>query len=294
MVVAVVVAGTVVGGTVVAGIVVAGSVVDAMVVAASARRISRRRRGLGDLGDVGDRARTGFVCRRQLRLLVRGQGGGDDHEPDHAGGCPTPHREHREPARPPARPRHHGHVGPDDGGGSALGDPSSPCSSRSWAGRRLSDHLNHGADPAPDLADDLDGSLSDVGYRDRVTSAPERVLSEEWDSRNVCWWCRSTAWRRASSRPTRCPTCVRSPARADRASRLARSCRRSRCRPTPRCSAAIDPEVHGLVDNTPIPPAGDAPSFLAAARAAGRTTASRAVLAPARPVVEAEGGDATG
>ncbi len=48
----------------------------------------------------------------------------------------------------------------------------------------------------------------------------------------------------------------------------------------------IAPEAHGLVDNTPIPPHGDAPSFLAAARAAGRTTASVLCWLPLDQLIE--------
>ena len=36
----------------------------------------------------------------------------------------------------------------------------------------------------------------------------------------------------------------------------------------------VEPAIHGLVDNTPLDPHCEAPSFLAAARAAGHATAS--------------------
>lgn len=48
----------------------------------------------------------------------------------------------------------------------------------------------------------------------------------------------------------------------------------------------VDPATHGLVDNTPIPPRGNAPSFLAAARAAGLTTASVICWPPMDLLVE--------
>jgi gamma-butyrobetaine dioxygenase len=48
----------------------------------------------------------------------------------------------------------------------------------------------------------------------------------------------------------------------------------------------VDPATHGLVDNTPVPPRGKAPSFLAAARAAGLTTASVICWPPLDLLVE--------
>jgi predicted HD phosphohydrolase len=52
-----------------------------------------------------------------------------------------------------------------------------------------------------------------------------------------------------------------------------------------------DPAVHGLVDNTPIPPRGSAPSFLAAARDAGLTTASVICWLPLDQLIEATASD---
>jgi [1-hydroxy-2-(trimethylamino)ethyl]phosphonate dioxygenase len=48
----------------------------------------------------------------------------------------------------------------------------------------------------------------------------------------------------------------------------------------------VDPATHGLVDNTPVPPRCNAPSFLAAARAAGLTTASVICWPPMDLLVE--------
>lgn len=50
--------------------------------------------------------------------------------------------------------------------------------------------------------------------------------------------------------------------------------------------SGVTPEVHGLLDNSPRPPEGDVPSFLAAARAAGRTTASVLCWLPLDRLVE--------
>jgi gamma-butyrobetaine dioxygenase len=50
----------------------------------------------------------------------------------------------------------------------------------------------------------------------------------------------------------------------------------------------VPPHTHGLVDNSPIPPRCDAPSFLAAARAAGQTTASVICWPPMDLLVEAQ------
>ena len=48
----------------------------------------------------------------------------------------------------------------------------------------------------------------------------------------------------------------------------------------------IDPATHGVLDNTPIPLNSDAPSFLKAGRAAGRTTAMFVNWAPFDAVIE--------
>ena len=48
----------------------------------------------------------------------------------------------------------------------------------------------------------------------------------------------------------------------------------------------VDPAIHGLVDNTPLAPRGDAPSFLAAARAGGLATASVICWPPMELLVE--------
>jgi [1-hydroxy-2-(trimethylamino)ethyl]phosphonate dioxygenase len=48
----------------------------------------------------------------------------------------------------------------------------------------------------------------------------------------------------------------------------------------------VGPEMHGLVDNTPLPPRCEAPSFLAAARAAGCSTASVICWPPMDLLVE--------
>jgi predicted HD phosphohydrolase len=53
----------------------------------------------------------------------------------------------------------------------------------------------------------------------------------------------------------------------------------------------VPAETHRLVDNTPLPPEGDASSFLAAARAAGRSTASVMCWLPLDGLIEADAAD---
>jgi gamma-butyrobetaine dioxygenase len=50
----------------------------------------------------------------------------------------------------------------------------------------------------------------------------------------------------------------------------------------------IDPSSHGLIDNTPIAPRGDAPSFLATARSAGLGTASVICWQPMDLLIESQ------
>jgi predicted HD phosphohydrolase len=53
----------------------------------------------------------------------------------------------------------------------------------------------------------------------------------------------------------------------------------------------VPAETHRLVDNTPLPPEGDASSFLAAARTAGRSTASVMCWLPLDGLIEADAAD---
>ncbi len=122
--------------------------------------------------------------------------------------------------------------------------------------------------------------MNDVGYRDRVTSASERVLPERVLVVSI------------DGLAPRVITPATMPNLCDLA-RSGGSCFTARTVVPPITVPAhasmfrgIAPEVHGLVDNTPIPPHGDAPSFLAAARAAGRTTASVLCWLPLDQLIE--------